>query len=176
MNELRFLGVGHRKKMTLSSALIEAITLNQMAAKELESGDDVFLKERRDEPYLCTKISLIKLCAAWKNFYYSPPLRRSTSSFEAHCLSQYHERMHEDHWFRVNADLSFISSVRRILSVTVSIGMICFKIATLSNDIPLPEFSIIVNRIALRAAHSPHRNLSFRVFNQKIKFWNLFLT
>jgi hypothetical protein len=42
VNELRFLGVGHRKKMTLSSALIEAITLNQMAAKELESGDDGF--------------------------------------------------------------------------------------------------------------------------------------
>ena len=34
------------------------------------------------EPYLCTKISLIKLCAARKNFYYSPPLSRSTSSFE----------------------------------------------------------------------------------------------
>ena len=29
-------------------------------------------------------------CAAWKNFYYSPPLSRSTSSYEAHCLSQYH--------------------------------------------------------------------------------------
>ena len=34
--------------MTLSSALKEAITLNQMAAKELESGDDDFLKERRE--------------------------------------------------------------------------------------------------------------------------------
>ena len=35
-------------KMSLSSALIEVITLNQMAAKELESGDDDFLKERRE--------------------------------------------------------------------------------------------------------------------------------
>ena len=34
--------------MTLSSALEEAITLNQMAAKVLESGDDDFLKERRE--------------------------------------------------------------------------------------------------------------------------------
>ena len=34
--------------MTLSSALKEAIMLNQMAAKELESGDDDFLKERRE--------------------------------------------------------------------------------------------------------------------------------
>ena len=34
--------------MTLSSALKEAIMLNQMAAKELESGDEDFLKERRE--------------------------------------------------------------------------------------------------------------------------------
>ena len=34
--------------MTLSSALKEAIMLNQMAATELESGDDDFLKERRE--------------------------------------------------------------------------------------------------------------------------------
>ena len=35
--------------MTLSSALKEeAISLNQMAAKELESGDGDFLKERRE--------------------------------------------------------------------------------------------------------------------------------
>jgi hypothetical protein len=34
--------------MTLSIALNEAMTLNQIAAKELESGDDDFLKERRE--------------------------------------------------------------------------------------------------------------------------------
>ena len=35
--------------MTLSSALKEeAISLNQMAAKELESGDGDFVKERRE--------------------------------------------------------------------------------------------------------------------------------
>jgi hypothetical protein len=34
--------------MSLSSALKEAISLNQMAAKELESGDGDFVKERRE--------------------------------------------------------------------------------------------------------------------------------
>ena len=130
------------------------------------------------EPYLCTKISLIKLCAAWKNFYYSPPLSRSTSSFEAHCLSHYH--------LCANACMmitDFVSTqicylflrFAEYFSVTVSTGMICFKIAILSNDIPLPESSIMINRMAHRAAHSPHRNLSLRVLNQKIKFWYFFL-
>ena len=32
----------------LSLALNEAMTLNQIAAKEFESGDDGFLKERRE--------------------------------------------------------------------------------------------------------------------------------